>query len=139
MNYERAGASPNRKPINSRRIPGVDEAGACAWYPNPRIFLQGLSSDDRVRSSEQTRLVVVVSTIGKGRTGLNSNIKLTLQTKATKTYNDFQRKQRPLSIPIHPAVNFEAESSRQLGKDFRDGSENGVSAIWPSDVANSLR
>jgi cystathionine gamma-lyase len=65
----------------------------------------------------------VVSTIGKGRTGLNSNIKLTLQTKATKTYNDFQKKQRPLSIPIHPAVNFEAESSRQLGKDFRDGSE----------------
>jgi cystathionine beta-lyase/cystathionine gamma-synthase len=65
----------------------------------------------------------VVSTIGKGRTGLNSNIKLTLQTKATKTYNDFQKKQRPLSMPIHPAVNFEAESSRQLGKDFRDGSE----------------
>ncbi len=54
---------------------------------------------------------------------MNSNIKLTLQTKATKTYNDFQKKQRPLSMPIHPAVNFEAESSRQLGKDFRDGSE----------------
>jgi cystathionine beta-lyase/cystathionine gamma-synthase len=54
---------------------------------------------------------------------LNSNIKLTLQTKATKTYNDFQKKQRPLSIPIHRAVNFEAESSRQLGKDFREGSE----------------
>jgi len=46
-----------------------------------------------------------------------------LQTKATKTYTDGLRKQRPLSIPIQRAVIFEAESSRQLGRDFRSGSD----------------
>jgi hypothetical protein len=50
----------------SRRIPGVNEAGARAWYPNPRILLQGLSSNDRVRSSEQTRLVLWFRQLGKG-------------------------------------------------------------------------
>jgi cystathionine beta-lyase/cystathionine gamma-synthase len=54
---------------------------------------------------------------------LNFHSKIRLQTKATKTYNDGQKIQRPLSIPIHAAVNFESESSRQLGRDFRDGSE----------------
>ena len=41
------------------------------------------------------------------------------QTLATQTYNDGERKQRPLSVPIVQAVNFEAESSRRLGEDFR--------------------
>src|SRR5271170_1784939 len=50
-------------------------------------------------------------------------MKLPLKTKAVKTYNDFQKKQRPLSIPINPAIIFEAESSRQLGRDFRGGSD----------------
>jgi cystathionine beta-lyase/cystathionine gamma-synthase len=47
----------------------------------------------------------------------------TLQTQAAKTYNDAQKKQRPLSVPIHQSVNFEAVSSRQLGNDFRGKSE----------------
>lgn len=46
-----------------------------------------------------------------------------MQTKAAKTHNDGQRMQRPLSIPIHPAVNFQAESSRQLGVAFKTGSK----------------
>jgi hypothetical protein len=32
----------------------------------------------------------------------------TLQTQAAKTYNDAQKKQRALSVPIHQSVNFEA-------------------------------
>jgi cystathionine beta-lyase/cystathionine gamma-synthase len=46
-----------------------------------------------------------------------------LQTQAVKTYLDGRKKQRPLSIPIHQVVNFEAESSIRLGDDFRNGSE----------------
>jgi hypothetical protein len=65
MNYERAGASPNRKSINSRRIPGVNEAGARNGIPI-RDLPQGLSSNDCVRSSEQTRLVLWFRQLGKG-------------------------------------------------------------------------
>jgi cystathionine beta-lyase/cystathionine gamma-synthase len=54
---------------------------------------------------------------------MSSNANVSLQTKAVKTYNDDQRAQRPLTIPIQPAVNFEAESSLQLGKAFRNGSD----------------
>ena len=46
------------------------------------------------------------------------------QTLATQTYNDGTRKQRPLSVPIVQAVNFEAESSRRLGEDFRRRDEH---------------
>ncbi|MCI0402382.1 MAG: aminotransferase class I/II-fold pyridoxal phosphate-dependent enzyme [Acidobacteria bacterium] len=46
------------------------------------------------------------------------------QTQATQTYTDGERKQRPLSIPIFQAVNFEAESSRRLGEDFRKRDEH---------------
>src|SRR5256885_1142778 len=46
-----------------------------------------------------------------------------LQTQSVKTYNDTEKKQRPLSVPIHQVVNFEAVSSRQLGDDFREKSD----------------
>jgi methionine-gamma-lyase len=46
------------------------------------------------------------------------------QTLATQTYNDGERKQRPLSIPIVQAVNFEAESSQRLGEAFRKRDEH---------------
>jgi cystathionine beta-lyase/cystathionine gamma-synthase len=45
----------------------------------------------------------------------------TIQTTAVRTYHDKKKQQRPLSIPIVQAVNFEAESSVQLGEDFRNG------------------
>src|SRR5262245_18334819 len=45
----------------------------------------------------------------------------TIQTNAVRTYHDKKKQQRPLSIPIVQAVNFEAESSVQLGEDFRNG------------------
>ncbi len=46
------------------------------------------------------------------------------QTQAAQTYNDSERRQRPLSIPIVQAVNFEAESSQRLGEDFRKRDEH---------------
>lgn len=46
------------------------------------------------------------------------------QTLSTQTYTDGERRQRPLSIPIHQAVNFEAESSQRLGEDFRKRDEH---------------
>jgi cystathionine beta-lyase/cystathionine gamma-synthase len=46
----------------------------------------------------------------------------TLQTTAVRTYHDKAKQPRPLSIPILQAVNFEAESSVQLGRDFKNGS-----------------
>lgn len=46
-----------------------------------------------------------------------------LETIAVRTYDDNQREQRPLSIPILQAVTFEAESTRQLGRSFRNNSE----------------
>ncbi len=55
---------------------------------------------------------------------MSANSKLGRQTLATQTYTDGERKQRPLSVPIVQAVNFEAESSQRLGEDFRRRDEH---------------
>src|SRR5579864_2235784 len=42
-------------------------------------------------------------------------------TNAVRTYSDGLKQRRPLSVPILQSVNFEAESTAKLGKDFRAG------------------
>lgn len=46
-----------------------------------------------------------------------------ISTNAVRTYSDGLKERRPLSLPIFQAVNFETQSTIQLGKDYRAGTD----------------